>query len=278
MNKIQVRLPGGMLTENRLERTVQFHPVTGFIEQQLLDLYEKQVNPSNYVTEVLQVAIDRIGERQPYKEDIDSLCVADRQFLMIQLSRLMEGDQVWKTHKCEKCSSVFDISIDRSQLPIKEAGSTFPQAHVNLNGKELKLQVPTGTSQKLVSDLSDGEAIRVLLSSCLISVDGNKQQEDFVKNFQDDDISLIENVLEQVSPEVAVTVLIECPECCQEQDVPFDPYSVLEDGYSTLYHEIHSLAQHYHWSESDILNLTRERRQLYLGFVDRVRGMYGGQS
>ena len=278
MNDIKVRLPGGLRTENRLERSVQFHPITGFIEQQLLDFYEKRDNPSDYVTEVLQVAIERIGERQPNREEISSLCVADRQYLMIQLSRLMEGDQVWKTHKCEICSSMFDISIDRSQLPIKEAGSTFPKAHVNLHGKDLKLQVPTGTSQKLVSNLSDEDAIRILLSSCLISVDGEKQQEDFVKRLGSDEISMIESALEKISPEVAVTVLIECPECCQEQVVPLDPYSVLEDGYSTLYHEIHSLALHYHWSESDILNLSRERRQLYLGLLDRARGMYGGQS
>jgi hypothetical protein len=275
---LQVRLPGGLLTENRLERSVRFHPLTGFIEQQLLYSSENRSNPSDYVTGVLHVAIDRVGERQPDIEDIASLCVADRQYLMIQLSRLLEGDQVWRNYKCKNCSLGFDIPIDRSVLPVKEASSTFPKAYVQLHGKELELQVPTGLSQKLISELDDEDAICVLVSNCLISVDGEPQKENFARELADEEIALIESALEQASPEVAVSVATACPECSQEQVVPFNPNSILEDGYSTLYHEIHSLALHYHWSEADILTLPRDRRQLYLGMVDRARGMQGATA
>lgn len=209
MHGAQARLPGGLLTEDRLERSLRFYPITGSIEQKLLEFSGNRNNSPDYVTEVLSTVVERIGERQPDREDIASLCVADRQYLMIQLSRLLEGDQVWRNYKCKNCFSEFDIPIDRSVLPVKKAGSTFPRAYVQLHGKELKLQVPTGLTQKLISELDDKDAIYVLVSNCLISVDGETPKEDFVRELADEEIALIENALEQASPEVATAVSTE---------------------------------------------------------------------
>lgn len=275
---VRVKLPGGLLVEGRLEQSVRFHSLTGFAEQALLELSASKDNSPRYVTEVLSTVVERIGDLRPGNDDIAALCVADRQYLMIQLSRLLEGDQLWQSCKCKNCSSGFDIPIDRSVLPVKEAGSTFPKAYAQLRGRRLELLVPTGSSQQLISELGDEDAIFVLVSDCLIAVDGEPQKEDFVTDLSDKEIALIESALEQASPEVALTVTAACPECREEHVVPFDPYSILEDGFSSLYQEIHSLAQHYHWSEADILGLPRDRRQLYLGMVDRARGMQGAPS
>ena len=40
---------------------------------------------------------------------------------------------------------------------------------------------------------------------------------------------------------------------------------------SELYREVHLLALHYHWSESQILRLSRRKRSLYLGMLSEVR-------
>ncbi len=271
---MQVSLPGGLLTGDELERSVAFHTFTGFIEQKLLQSSESRSNQPGYVTEVLSTAIERIGERQPDREAVASLCVADRQFLMIQLSRLLEGDQQWLSHICKYCSSEFDVPIDRSALPVKEAGSTFPKACVQLHEKILELRVPTGLSQERIAELDDKNAMYALLSSCLISVDGEVAEEDYIKGLADSDIALIEDALEQASPEVATSVTVNCPECQHEQAMPFDAYVTSEASTSTLYHEIHSLALHYHWSEAEILALPSDRRHLYLGMIDRAQGMH----
>ncbi len=39
-----------------------------------------------------------------------------------------------------------------------------------------------------------------------------------------------------------------------------------------LYREVHTLARYYHWSEVDILALSRERRRRYLALIDRALG------
>ena len=42
----------------------------------------------------------------------------------------------------------------------------------------------------------------------------------------------------------------------------------------SLDREVHTLAMQYHWSETDILSLPRERRRRYLRLIDRERGVH----
>ena len=59
-----------------------------------------------------------------------------------------------------------------------------------------------------------------------------------------------------------------------EQRLSLDPYAVPGLEPRQLYGEVHTLAIWYHWSESAILTLPRERRRMYLRFIDQSRGMH----
>jgi hypothetical protein len=39
-----------------------------------------------------------------------------------------------------------------------------------------------------------------------------------------------------------------------------------------LLHDVHRLATHYGWSESEVLNVSPSRRALYLGLIDGAPG------
>lgn len=39
-----------------------------------------------------------------------------------------------------------------------------------------------------------------------------------------------------------------------------------------LYEELHLIALHYHWSESDILRMTTSKRRRYLRLIERHAG------
>jgi hypothetical protein len=274
----QLNLPGGLLSESGLERSVSLKLITGYIEQGLLEISALKNSSPEYVSKVLSTVVEQIGEVRPEPEDIDSLCVADRQYLMIQLSRMLEGDLLWWSHQCTSCTSVFDVPIDRSVLPVKKAGPSFPRAFLHLRNKALEFRVPSGKSQVMISNLDEEEALRVLVSSCLISVDGEQGKDDFLCDMTREEVAAIESALEESSPEVAVAVTAGCPECRQQQLIPFDPYSISRRNSTALYREIHALALYYHWSEAEILTLPRERRQLYLDLIDQARGMRGATA
>lgn len=64
---------------------------------------------------------------------------------------------------------------------------------------------------------------------------------------------------------------VHCPQCSDVFDFPFHPPGFflgrLKAGLSSLYHDVHTLAYRYHWSEDDILSMPREKRHMYLDIL-----------
>ncbi len=77
-----------------------------------------------------------------------------------------------------------------------------------------------------------------------------------------------------MSPQAGLAASITCPHCHQEQQVAIDPYAWIVGETGSLELDIHTLAFHYHWSESDILQLPRTRRERYLQLIDWSLGKY----
>ena len=73
------------------------------------------------------------------------------------------------------------------------------------------------------------------------------------------------------APHVDLTLAAYCPECDREFTVPFDlPAFFLAECQTSrdlLDREVHYLAYHYHWSEHDILALSREKRRKYIAIL-----------
>ncbi len=267
-------MPGGLLQGSRLARSATFRPLTGRVEQALLEVPEGLDNPPRFVTVVLAAAMESIGGKPVGAEQMTALCVADRQFLMLRLAGLLDGDLLWLTTQCRSCSAPFDIEVSRCSPPVKRAGAGYPVATVDLQGRQVRLRVPTGADQEQIVFLEDEQALRELLICCLVAEDGMAPSSALVDGLSEADIQAIEDALEEASPAVVTRLLAHCPECAHEQIVTFDPYSLVGAVRDTFYQEVHNLALTYHWSEAEILALPRERRRLYLRLTDRARGMY----
>ncbi len=275
MAEFSVQLPGGFLHENRLHRQAVYRPICGEMELFFQEENRKKDSIPGYVTGVLAAALDNIGGIQADPVVVSSLCVADRQYLMLQLASMLEGDVFWMSSSCSSCKSDFDICVRRSDLPVKEAGQGYPFATIKLDGAELVCRIPVGADQEKIERLRDDDALHLLLEHCIEEVNGNAPEEGFVDSLTQTDVGRIDDVLDGVSPSVTTSLLTRCPECEAEQVVELDPYALTVTETNNFYQEIHTLAMVYHWSEQDILRLTRSRRRTYLDLIDRSRGMYG---
>lgn len=270
-----VVLPGGMWRNGIRERRAVFNPPTGYFEQRLLEIEEAEATGPARVTMILAEALARVGPEPADAELAASLCVADRQFLMLRLLQRVEADQVWLRPVCRDCGSAFDVGFKRSMLPVKEAGPGYPRTKVVVDGHALLLRVPTGRDQEGVSGAEDEDAaIRRVLASCLASPEGGAVPGDLLAGLEEEDMAAIDGVLDEMSPAVCQSLAASCPECGEPQIVPLNPYGWSEQAHGNLYEQVHELAFHYHWSEKDILALPTERRLMYLEYIDRQRGLY----
>ncbi|MFO1434518.1 MAG: hypothetical protein U1F76_31300 [Candidatus Competibacteraceae bacterium] len=267
-------LPGGLPVAGAVEREVALHPLTGAVE---LLLAETALTPRSwpeFVTLTLATAVAAVGRQRCDERLAAQLCVADRQYLMLQLARVLHGEEFWVTAVCSRCESRFDLGIRRSELPIKSAGPGYPGIELELDGHRLVFRLPNGSDQTEVAALPEAEALAWLVRACLLTVDGRPPPPEFVVPLDAEALERLEAAMDAVSPDVGTRVLTCCPECNVEQTVAVDPYGLARGVTTALFEEIHSLASYYHWNEPDILALPRDRRRLYLKLIDRDQGRF----
>lgn len=274
MDAMEVILPGGLLENGYVERRARFRQLNGHTELALIEL-DKSASSLSYVSSALMLALESIGGRTVDAGCVSSLCAADRQFLMLRLAAMLSGEQQWLKVTCGHCKSFFDVNFRRCDLPVKEAGAGFPLIKLNIEAGEAELRVPTASDQMDVGGLPDHEAMRYMLQRCIRSVNDTPPTDAAVQGLSDTDIAAIDQALDMLSPAVCNELLVTCPECKGEQSAKLDHYHLAGLDGDSFYDEVHTLAMHYHWGETDILNMARSRRHRYLGLIDRSRAMSG---
>lgn len=270
----EIALPGGLAYDGVLHRTGILRELTGFVEQSIrLETEAAETRPAK-VSRILGEALGSVGGQKADRTTAASLCVADRQYLMIRLAQMLEGDLFWLSAECRHCSAPFDIDVARSALPVQTAGPTFPYATAGVQGRQVKLRVPTGSDQESSCGLDGLQAVRSLLAACVVSIDPPTPVTAFVETLSAEDLDAVDAAFEEQSPAVCTKVITQCPECRMQQTVDLDPYSVAGASAQALYEEVHTLAYYYHWSEAEILELPRKRRHLYLRLIDQAHGRH----
>ena len=286
MTPITCRLPGGYVDEDGfLHREAVLTPLSGREEEFLANT--RQSASAALVTTVLSRCLRRLGTISPVDEEIARrLLVADRQYLLLKLREATFGDQVQATIRCPwpNCGKSVDIDFSMHDIPIvesEEKGPIYPMmlsseaAYSNEHGeigRELTFRLPNGADQEELSPLlSENEAwaLSMLLQRCIQDIGTVASHRDVLIEELSPQARLeIERQMEAVAPKVELTMEAPCPECARTFAVPFDLqdffFGELRTSRDLLYREVHYLAYHYHWSEQEIMDMSREKRRRYI--------------
>jgi len=267
-----VKLPGGIRIDGVIKRSFHFKPVTGSFEIMLCESARDAGSHPARITAVLSEALEELGDTAVSASRVRNLSVGDRQYLMCQLAAHIDDQESWLTAECGKCRELFDVSLRYADLPIKPAGKEYPETAVETEQGNLRVRVPTGADQEAIATVDDEiKALHILLQRLLSTVEPSRAFD--VEQLSQNDIAAIEARVEAMAPETATHLRTHCPNCETENQLPISQYQSLQHPVGDLYAEIHRLASCYHWSESEILALTRARRQIYLQLIDQSRGM-----
>ena len=258
-----------------LQRRAEFKPVTGWVEELITSSAQQANNLPQRVSEILSHALHSIGNKAVDIKRTSALCVADRQYLMLCLARLIGGDSVWLQGKCTACHENFDVNIRQSELPVQACGEGFPFVSVSLGRQSLTLRIPTGADQQTIHGLARHEAIKTLLHDCIVTLRPDTDRHAFIESLSETEIDIIDDAFDRVSPSIGTGIQTNCPECQASQVIQLDPYHLLQQPGGSLYQDVHRIASHYHWNEQEILSLPRSRRQLYLHLIDSTQGIHG---
>jgi hypothetical protein len=279
-------LPGGYWdATGRLHREYELAELTGR-EEELLTSARVQ-RPAVLVTEVLSRGVRRLGTISPVPPEVArQLLVADRQYLLLQLRQAAFGSMVRAHLACPwpDCGQRVTIDFSIADIPIEQATPRAPTHTMTLSAAavgaetvspaagEVVFRLPTGADQEALSDLlahDEGEALTMLLARCVQRIgDQVAPGPDRIAGLSLLARAEIEMRMREVAPRVEQRMEAKCTECGRTFLAPFDVQrfflgELRTDG-DLLYREVHYLAYHYHWSEREIMEMTRDRRRRYI--------------
>ena len=261
-----VNLPGGFVDGDRRVATALLRPLTGREEEWLAGA--QGVPNARRVTQVLSSCVIALDSQPVTSDAVRRLLVGDRDFLILQLRRLTLGDQVSAVVTCPACNGSLDMDFRLSEVPVEPRPQisqdyTVVAERSGRPGRAIRFRLPTGADQEAVLGTDLPAAETKLLDACVLDDGG--------QSLTDEERAMVMAEMEKVAPQVDLELELVCPECGHQFISPCDLTALFFDEMRIqgrqLLREVHSLAFYYHWSEQDILRMTRGRRRAYLGLL-----------
>jgi hypothetical protein len=290
-------LPGGYWdSEGLLHREFELAVLTGRDEELLAQI--GCVETASTVTKVLSRAVHRLGNISPLTEDlVRELQVADRQYLLLMLRQSTFGEVVHADLFCPwpDCGQRVSIAFRIADIPVKEPLERAPlysfMLSLSATGEQdeaqrvVSFRPPNGADQEVVSPLlaeNEAEALSLLLARTVQRIGP------FVPPGLERVAALspmaraeIEAEMDRVAPKIELNIETACSECARSFLVPFDLqrffFGELRTDSDLLYRQIHYLAYHYHWGESEIMAMPGKKRQKYIELLtDEIERLNNG--
>jgi hypothetical protein len=274
-----VQLPGGYFdADGRQHRETELRALSGRSEELLCT---PDRSPAELVTAVLADCVLRIGDLAPVDAALTrDLTVGDRSFLLLKLREATFGQDVALAASCAwpDCGEKVDIAFRISDIPFREPPVPGPVYEVQLSfeaapdvpaaaARTVRFRLPTGADQEACATLLDrnpAAALRALLATCLTP----NEDPTLVATLTPLAKAEIEAAMAAMAGGPALTMRASCPACGRGFDIPFDVadffFGNVAASSDLLLRQVHYLAFHYHWAESEILDLPRERRLRYV--------------
>jgi hypothetical protein len=274
-DSVEFLLPGGLVHTGTRRRRGRLRPITGQLEFSLAQVAAD--DRLAYIDQILATAAT-LDELELTPLLAAQLSEGDRQYLLLRLAAELSGRQRWLSATCRSCGVPLDLDLDLAEVPVSEAGVDYPRCRVDVGSHTLELRAPVSSDVAGLRDTDEVAAARALLLHCVLEIDGHPPTAAELDGLPIEVVERIDAALDELCPAVATRLTTCCPGCDAALELEFDPVEMLTepgDALALLFEEVHVLASRYHWSEKQILALPRERRRLYLRFIDRDRGMTG---
>jgi hypothetical protein len=197
--------------------------------------------------------------------DWAALTVTDFEFLLLHLRERLIGETCDLAFGCPVCGARVEVSFRiadflaglRSKLPAEVNPLADRPGWFVLDG--IAFRLPTAGDQAAVAGHAD--ALERLVGLCIDA-----------EHLPARTANRIERAMASMAPEVSRSLTGSCPECGDSVEAPLHVTRLVMNELmreaASLYDEVDLIARAYHWQESDILDLPRQRRRAY---VDRIR-------
>jgi hypothetical protein len=281
MQSVEVAVPGGYDDGGRWCRKVRLRPWCGQDEAVLLEDLAG-ATPVVRATTLLARCLASGGEAAPPDPTLArALSLGDREALLLHLRRITLGDRLSCVLACPACGARLELDLRTADLilPPYEREGLDHEARLPTGDGDVcvRFRLPNGGDQEAAASLAGREderaAVRLLVSRCVRSVVAEHGEE--TGAVPPELVPRLSQVMAERDPQAEIRLDAVCPDCRHSFAVPFDSARYVQEemaqGADELFREVHALASHYHWTETDILAMTSRQRHRYLSLIAEAK-------
>jgi hypothetical protein len=252
--------------------------IPSFSTHNLLAVWERGLGQSR----VRQtVALLTLVSPEDAPEALATLSIGRGHARLLSLREQIFGTQLMSVALCPQCAQRLELAFQVGEI---RAGMNDPQPEtltVEADGYVAAFRLPTNADLAAVHaehepSRATTAASQALLSRCLLDVRHTNGEQSLGSEVSLADLSpalvaAITATMEQADPQANVELDLTCTACGHHWLAAFDIVSYLwsevDNWARRVLREVHTLASAYGWSEGDILAMSPQRRQFYLGML-----------
>lgn len=277
-----VTLPGGWWNGNVLHRDALVRPLTGHDEEALLEHTAAML--AERTSALIARCVGRLGTIEPVTPDSAAdLTIGDREALVLAVRRATLGERLQCVVDCPDCGAAMDLDLAVGDLLLAPYEASAPHYDDTMRVADgvwrVRYRLPTGADQIAAARVCADDALRgarELLARCVIDVASPSGDCIEAASLPQAVADALGQRMAALDPQAEIALAFACPECGTETSAILDAADLLFRELAArgdaLYHEVHRLAMHYHWSERDILALPHRKRRRYLALLADERG------
>ena len=233
---------------------------------QIIDIWERGRYQS--VAERAELLL-QLAFPQASKIELLRLTIGQRDSVLLRLRELTFGATVSCVGECPECWALGERRVEiASLLGEHPSDSGRLDFLFEQDGFQIRFRPVRGTDLHLLRRAKDSVAARHALMACIISSCQRNGAEVDLRRVPEQVVDDLAEAVADSDPQSELWVDIKCPECGTEFDAILDIMDffwreIAADARRTQ-SEVEYLMREYGWPAAKILNMSRERRLLYL--------------
>lgn len=203
-------------------------------DEEAISKKEIKINGAKILRTLIARCCNRIGnyykdemKESKWIEIIQSLSVGDQDYIILKIREASLGGEIEGSYKCPhpECNTDILTTVDTEELEIVPFDGLFeipfelPNGHKDKDGnilKKGKLRHPNGLDREVLDNISKkniGLANTLMLSRCVIELEGTKVYDDLIRGLSVKDRKYLMNLFNEHKFGVNLEVEVECPNC-----------------------------------------------------------------
>lgn len=258
---VEVTLPRGVRVGGERRRDAAVRPVAGADEVSLLD--GDALSPVERSTALLARCVVRLGDVDaPGADAVRDLCAGDREALLLHVRRVTLGDGIDLVLACPRCGEPLDLELRTAELLVPAYADVRERHELVIDGAVVSFRLPTGRDLEAaarVGAVDAEQAAGLVLERCAgEALTGTAA-------------AAVSARMAELDPQAEIVLEMPCAVCEHRFSVALDAGDLLARELTgrgdVLLREIHLLALHYGWPESELLEMTSRRRRRYVAYL-----------